>query len=193
MVRIKHFKYIPMKKKLILQLILLFSITINVYCDDDTDFLSRHAKGSKCFVLNTGAFTKGFYGSLGYSYYFSKYYFLDGNLSFERGKYNLTNFSSFRLNANNNINYFTFHKTIFCNGHLGLFLGNESISETILNNKSKNSFTYGLYLGTNCEYYITNNFSLNLGINQNFIRKSLIRDSYISIDFGGRFFFGHLF
>jgi len=108
-------------KTLILQLIFVLSMTLNGYSDDNIDFLFRHAKGSKGIVFSFGAESKGFYSSLGYSYYFAKNYILDGSFMYDNGKISLTDFSSYRLAANNHLNFYSIKKFYFSNSRLWYF------------------------------------------------------------------------
>lgn len=179
-----------MKKSLILQLFLLFSITIYSYCDDNNDFLFRHSQGSKGIFINGGITSKSYLGSLGYSYYFKKYYSLDISLLYESGEYNYTGFNSYRIIANNNLNLFTYEKALFLNCHIGGFIGREKVNDLLVEENSNKQYnTYGIFLGANIEYFITNKIALNLTGSQNIISESLVRDSFISMELGLKLFF----
>ncbi|MDP4272677.1 MAG: hypothetical protein Q8907_00170 [Bacteroidota bacterium] len=180
-----------MKKILSLQTLFLYVVLINSYCGDNPNFFARHSKGSNGLILSLGSTTRGHYFSGGYSYYFTKYFFSDLTYSFEYGRFHYTDFSTHKLCLTGKANFFSYRKSIFCNADLGLFGGQEILKERLFDIDSghQSDFIYGLSLGTHCEYFLTNKLCLDLALDQNFMRKSLIRSSYISYGLGFRIFF----
>lgn len=165
---------------------LLLLLTTVIY-SQQSEFITRHCKSNTAIIFHLGGTDMSKLANVGYSRYWTKDWFSDVQFQYEMGTLNLTDFQDFSLTGNLHYNFYSWRKTLYCNASISAFVGQEFIKEQIFDNK-KNSFAYGIGIGPNMEYFISNKFCLLLNVNQNFVRGSSIRDAYLSAEIGFRYF-----
>ena len=176
-----------MYMKYLTSVILLF-YSLSIFSQSDKiSYVLRHNEKSKCVRLGYGRTSKSELVYTGFSYFFTKKFYLESDLQFEKGEINITKINSYSLKLNSNYSIYNFDKKSYLNLNAGVVGGFERLkNEPLKVDESK--FVYAFLIGINNETYIAKNLCLSLGINQNYILKSNLRSFYINGELGIKYF-----